>query len=114
MVISLLAGLAIGVTVEKHRITSKKAKTAVVKKKPKPKPVTTVAPKVRPRGIYTNAPPTPVVVGLRQNLLTVNQGQGPFSVALNKATRVEIVKPATRSDIVRGARVLVEGLEVLG
>jgi hypothetical protein len=102
MVISLVAGLAIGVTVEQHRHTSKKAKTAVVKKKNKP----TAVQKFVPNAVRSNAPPTAIVVRHAPSLLTLSPGQGQFSVALVKGTRVEIAKPAPRSDIVVGSRVL--------
>lgn len=102
MVISLVAGLAVGMTVEQHRDNSKQTKTAVVKKK-NPKALK----KVVRRAVFTNAPPTAIVVRRRQGLVTVSQGQSQFVVVLVKITRFEIAKPATRSDIVAGSRVLV-------
>jgi len=104
MVISLVAGLAIGMAVEQHRDSSKKAKTAVVKKKPNAvkKPVK----KVVPKAVRSNAPPTAIIVRHRPSLLTLSSGSGQFSVALVKGTRVENAKPAPRSDLVVGSRVL--------
>ena len=102
MVISLVAGLAIGMAVERRRDDSNKAKPAAVKKK-KPAAVK----KATRRAVFTNAPPTAIVVGRRQGLVTVSQGQRQFVVALVKMTRVEIAKPALRSDIVVGSRVVV-------
>jgi hypothetical protein len=98
MVISLLAGLAIGIKVEQHRAT-KKAKPVVATKK---KPKKTV--KVKKAG---TAPLNGRVIRSGPRLLLISTTKGKrVSIVVVPKTKIEATTPATASDIAVGARVV--------
>jgi hypothetical protein len=99
MVISLLAGLGIGIKVGEHNKT--KAKPAAIK----PKKTQTS----RPAGAGSKAarpPLTGTVVRKTPKLLVISTGKARIPLILLPKTRVEATAPAQRSDIKAGSRVL--------
>ncbi|HTK17265.1 MAG TPA: hypothetical protein VL769_12785 [Acidimicrobiia bacterium] len=98
MVISLLAGLGIGIKVGEHNKT--KAKPAAIK----PKKTPTSRPGA---GSKAARPPlTGTVVRKTPRLLVISTGKARIPLILLPKTRVEVTAPAQRSDIKAGSRVL--------
>jgi hypothetical protein len=98
MVISLLAGLGIGIKVGEHNKTKAKPAAAV---KPKKTPTSRPAagPKARP-------PLKGTVVSRAPKLLLISTGKTRIPLHLFGKTRVEVTAPAQSSDIKAGSRVL--------
>ena len=102
MVISLLAGLGIGIKVEQHRIKTKKAKPAAtaVKKPKKPAKRTVSA------ALLAGAPVKGTVLSLGPKFLVVTNPPRRVRVVMASKTRIEVAGSAAQSDIVVGAHVL--------
>lgn len=98
MVISLVAGLAIGIKVEQHRAT-KKTKPIVATKKKAKKTV-----KVK---TASTAPLNGRVIRSGPRLLVISTKKGKrFSIVVVPKTKIEATTAATASDIVVGTRVV--------
>jgi hypothetical protein len=100
MVISLLAGLGIGIKVEQHRIKTKKSVAAVVKPKRPAKPGTVRA------ALLANVPVEGTVFSLGPKRLVVSGPRGRARLVMAPKTRIEVVRPGTAADIVVGSHVL--------
>jgi hypothetical protein len=98
MVISLLAGFAIGIKVEQHRVKTKKPKTGVVTPTTKPRKKATTGGKVPLNGTVVRVGPKSMVVSI---------GTRRTGFVLVKRTRLDQVVSATSADITVGSRVLV-------
>ena len=100
MVISLLAGLGIGIKVGEHNKTNKANPAAV---KPKPTPTS------RPAGAGSKGARPPLkgtVVRKLPKVLVISTGKARIPLILLPKTRVEVTAPATPADIKAGSRVL--------
>ncbi|MDQ1466805.1 MAG: hypothetical protein QOH10_1220 [Actinomycetota bacterium] len=100
MVISLLAGLGIGIKIGEHNKTNQ-TNAAVVK----PKPSTTPRRAGAGPGLAL-APLKGTVVRRTPRLLVISKGKTRIAVTLLAKTRVEVTRPAQRSDIKAGSRVV--------
>jgi hypothetical protein len=101
MVISLLAGLGIGIKVGEHNKTKAKPAAVKPKKTPTSKPAGAGAKAARP-------PLKGTVVAKAPKLLVISTGKKRIPLILLPRTRVEVTAPAQRSDIKAGSRVLFE------
>jgi hypothetical protein len=98
MVISLVAGLGIGMAIGDNDDSPAKPTAGG-----KPTPVTR---KPGPRSTLAPPPAFGVVVRTGPQLLVVSRRQKRTSMTLARGTRIDVVRPATRSEIKRGSRVL--------
>ena len=99
MVISLVAGLGIGIAVGENDDDTAKPKAGIT---PTTKPTT------RRPAKTTFAPPplSATVVRVGPRLLVVSKGERRIAMTMPPSVRVNVVRPATRSEIKKGARVL--------
>jgi hypothetical protein len=100
MVISLVFGIGIGTVIGDNDSDTAKTPIAV---KPKPTPTT------RRPGTGSTLAPAPLsafVVRTGPQLLVVTQGKRRTTMAMARATRVKVVRPAARSELKKGSRVL--------
>jgi hypothetical protein len=96
MVISLIAGLGIGIKIEQHRVKNK-AKPVVAKHTPK-----TGKAKLLGKGpLYGR------VIQRRPKLFLISALGRRMSIAFIPRTRIEVTAPAKPTDIVAGSRVMV-------
>jgi hypothetical protein len=99
MVISLLAGLGIGIKVGEHNKTNKANSAAV-----KPKPTPTSRPGAGAKGARPTLKGT--VVRKLPKVLVISTGKARIQLIMLPKTRFEVTAPATASDIKVGTRVL--------
>lgn len=103
MVISLVAGLGIGIKVGEHNKSTTKP-VATVKPKPIRKPIR--KPPVRTVSGFARPPLNGTVVRTVPRALVMAALKRRIAITITPRTRIEVVRPATRSDIKAGSRVL--------
>jgi hypothetical protein len=100
MVISLVAGLAIGVKIGEHGKTTTKKPAAVVKRTP------TTKKRVVNRSPFAKPPLKGRVARVTPKLLALARGKVRVPLALTARTKVEVTTKASAADIKPGSRVL--------
>jgi hypothetical protein len=98
MVISLVAGLGIGIQVGDDDNTTTPATVAKPKAKPKAR--------VNRASAFARPPIKANIVRARPRILVIARGQRRIQMTMGPSTRIEVVRPASRSEVKVGSRVL--------